>query len=41
MLSSRGLGRDWGGGGLPFESEADGDACGQGLGAAFGNTTSA
>ena len=28
-------------GGLPFESEADGDACGQGLGAASGSTTSA
>ena len=27
--------------GLPFESEADEDACGQGLGAAFGSTTSA
>ena len=28
-------------GGLPFKSEVDGDACGQGLGAAFGSTTSA
>ena len=27
--------------GLPFESEADGDTCGQGLGAAFGSTMSA
>ena len=27
-------------GGLPFKSEVDGDACGQGLGAAFGSTTS-
>lgn len=26
---------------LPLESEADGDACDQGLGAAFGSTTSA
>ena len=26
--------------GLPFKNEADGDACGQGLGAAFGSTTS-
>lgn len=27
--------------GLPLESEADGDACGQGLDAAFGSTMSA
>ena len=27
--------------GLPFESEADEDTCGQELGAAFGSTTSA
>ena len=27
--------------GIPFKSEVDGDACGQGLGAAFGSTTSA